>query len=337
MENKYHNVPLTSSELANLWTQFQNDSMAICFLGHSLEKVEDSNVREILKFALGLSKSHVGKIKDFLNQANYPVPKGFTKEDVNLEAPPLFSDSLTLYYMYIMTLHGITGYAAATGTSVRADQRSYFIQCNKESMQLYDNIVEVMLQKGIVSRPPIINAPEQTDFVKNQRYLNGWFGKQRPLNAIEIDGLTFNAQKLMVKVVLEIGFSQVTQSKGLRKYFQKGEKICQKHIKILDSVLAGDNLPAPKKWESEVTNSTVPPFSDKLMLYHIVSLVSTAAGFYGAALSVVQRRDLAVQYTRLIGEIGLYAEDGINLMIKNCWLEQPPMVDDREALAKKRK
>lgn len=55
-----------------------------------------------------------------------------------------------------------------------------------ESLQLYDKIVEVMLQKGNLSRPPSINAPEQIDFVKKQNYLKGWFGKQRPLNAVEI-------------------------------------------------------------------------------------------------------------------------------------------------------
>lgn len=325
MKNTSHNVRLTSSELANLWTQFQNDSMAICFIGHSLEKVEDRDVRAVLKFAIGISKSHIKKIKDFLNQADYPLPKGFTKEDVDLKAPPLFSDPLILYYMYIMTLHGLTGYAAATGRSVRADQRSYFIQCNTESMQLYDMIVEIMLQKGIFSRSPYINAPKQVDFVKDQDYLNGWFGKQRPLNALEIDGLGINIQKLVLKVVLEIGFGQATQSKDIRKYFQRGVKLCQKQVKVLDSILAEDNLPSPKKWESEVTSSTVPPFSDKLMLYQVVSLVSTAIGFYGASLAVVQRRDLAAQYTRLIGGIGLYAEDGANLMISNGWLEQPPM------------
>lgn len=297
MENISHNVRLTASELANLWTQFLNDSMAICFIGHSLENVEDQEVRDILKLAIGFSKSHIEKIEEFLNQANYPVPKGFTKEDVNLDAPPLYSDPLILNYMYIMTLQGLTGYAAATGTSVRADQRSYFIQCNTQTMQLYDQIVEVMLQKGLFIRPPSINAPEQIDFVKNQSYLTGWFGKKRPLNAIEINGLWFNAQKLMIKVVLEIGFSQATQSKTLRKYFQRGGALCQKHVKAIESILAEDNLSSPKKWESEVTNSTVSPFSDKLMLFHIVTLVSTAIGFYGAGLAVAQRRDLATQYT----------------------------------------
>ncbi|MFD2922972.1 DUF3231 family protein [Halobacillus naozhouensis] len=336
MESTHDHVRLNASELANLWTQYQNDSMSFLVISYFLEKVEDQDVREILEYAGGLSKSHVEKITKFLRQASYPVPKGFSEKDVNREAPPLFSDHLTLYYMYIMTLHGLTGYAAATGTSVRADQRSYFIQCNEEAMKLYDKIVEVMVQKGIFSRPPNLNAPSHIEFVNNQNYLNGWVGKQRPLNAIEIDGLFFNAQKLMVKIVLEVGFSQVTSSKELRKFFQRGEKLCQQQVEILDSILSKENLPAPRKWESEITNSTTAPFSNKLMLFHVVSLVSTAAGFYGAALSVVQRRDLAVQYARLIGQIGLYAEDGCNLLIKNGWLEQPPLTDDRENLARKK-
>ncbi len=332
MENGKDNVRLNASELANLWTQYQNDSMSIQVIGFLLEKTEDQEVRKILEFAVGLSKSHVEKVTEFLNADAFPVPQGFTEKDVNYQAPSLFSDDLNLYYMFIMTLHGLTGYAAATGTSVRADQRSFFIQCNEETMELYDKIVELMIQKGIFSRPPSLNAPEQIDFVRNQNYLSGWFGKQRPLNAIEIDGLFFNAQKLMVKIVLELGFSQVTSSKELRNYFQRGKKLCQSQVETLNSILSKENLPGPRKWESEITNSTTPPFSDKLMLFHVVTLVSTAAGFYGAALSVVQRRDLAAQYVGLIGKIGLYAEDGTNILIKNGWLEQPPLAADRVSL-----
>ncbi len=203
-------------------------------------------------------------------------------------------------------------------------------------MELYDKIVEVMLNKGIFSRPPILNPKSNNHFITNNDYIKRWVGRQRPLNAVEINGLCFNAQKLMVKIVLEMGFGQVTTSKELRQYFQKGSLLCQKQVKTLDAILARDNLPSPKKWESEITNSTTPPFSDRLMLFHVVSLVSSAAGFYGAALSVVQRRDLAVMYARLIGQIGLYAENGINIMIKKGWLEQPPLAEDRKKLANKK-
>ena len=334
MEDINHNVSLTSGELANLWNQYMNDSLTICLLNHSLKNVKDSEIKEILQFALSLAEPHIEKIKEFLKKENYPIPKGFTiEQDVTLNAPPLFSDTFMLVYMHIMTLHGMTGYAGAVGTSVRADQITYFIHCNKEAMELYERTVHLMLKKGLYSRTPHLNSPEKVEFVCNKSYLSGWFGKKRPLNAMEISGLSFNMQKTAVKVVLEIGFGQVCQSKELQKYFNKGRDICKKHFETFRSFLIKDNLSSPNLWISEVTNSTVPPFSDKLMLFHIVTLVSAAVGFYSAGLSVSQRRDIALEYTGLVTEIGLYAEDGAQLLIKNGWLERPPMADDKDELS----
>ncbi|MED4761612.1 DUF3231 family protein, partial [Priestia megaterium] len=50
--------------------------------------------------------------------------------------------------------------------------------------------------------------------------------------------------------------------------------------------------------------------------------------------SVCQRRDLSVDYARMITEMGLLAEDGANLLIDNGWMEQPPTATDRGDLAK---
>ncbi|HLO11803.1 MAG TPA: DUF3231 family protein [Pseudoneobacillus sp.] len=333
MEND-HNVRLTSAELSNLWTQFMNDSMAACVLTHFLKHVEDKEIREILLFASDLSHSHLPIIKRFFTQENYPIPVGFTtSDDVYLDAPPLFTDIFMIIYMYVMTLHGLTGYAGGLSTSVREDQITYFTKCNSETMELYARVVKVMLNKGIVSRAPFINPPKGVDFVKKQSFLTGWFGKRRPLNAIEISGICYNTQKTSVKAVLEMGFSQVATSKELRQYFHRGANICEKQFETLNNLLSANHLPAPRKWTSEVTNSTVPPFSDKLMLFHIVSLISTAVGYLGAGLAISQRRDLSAIYELLIAEIGLYAEDGANLLIENGWLEQPPMADDRDKLA----
>lgn len=58
-----------------------------------------------------------------------------------------------------------------------------------------------------------------------------------------------------------------------------------------------------------------------------------AVGYFGAGASISQRRDLAMEYATLMGEVGLYAEDGAELLIKYGWLEQPPMAIDREKLA----
>ncbi|WP_078548308.1 DUF3231 family protein [Litchfieldia alkalitelluris] len=336
MDVQSHNVRLTAPELSALWTQYQSDSMSICILSHALEHSKDKEVSAILEYAIGLSESHLAKIKEMLTNESYPLPKGFSKEDVNMNAPPLFSDTFMLQYLYTMALHGMNGYSLSVGTSVRADQRKYFTKCSAETMELYDRILDVMLQKGIFSRPPFINAPHDVDFVNKQSYLTGWFGKRRPLNGIEIGNVYYNAQKTIVKIDLEIGFAQVAGSKELREYFQRGAKICTKHIEIFGSILSEDNLPAPRKWTSEISDSIVSPYSDKLMLFHILSLISVSVGYYGSALSVCQRRDLMVQYTRLMAEIGLYAEDGTNILIKNGWMEQPPTADDRNALSRKK-
>jgi hypothetical protein len=337
MQEISHNSELTSAELANLWTQYMNDSLSICILQHSIDKAKDEDIKDILEFALKIAESHIYKITGFLNQENFPIPKGFSKEeDVNLNAPPLFTDTFMLVYMHVMTLLGLTGYAGAVATSAREDQINYFIQCNNETMELYKRIAQVSLNKGIFSKPARINKPSQIDFVNNQRYLSGWFGKKRPLNAIEISGISFNMVKVVVKVVLEIGFGQVCQTKEVQKYFQRGKNICEKQFGILSSILTKDELSSPNSWVSEVTNSTVSPYSDKLMLNHIVILVSAAVGYFGAGLSVSQRRDLATVYTGLMAEIGLYAEDGAQLLIKYGWLEQPPLAEDRENLGSKK-
>ncbi|GAA0322535.1 hypothetical protein GCM10008967_11280 [Bacillus carboniphilus] len=329
--------PLCASEIANLWTQYMNDSMAACFLSHILEYMKDQEYRRILEFASDLSKSHLEKIKAFFQKDQFPTPIGFTEEDVNLGAPPLLSDDLIMVYMYVMTLHGMTGYAGALGNSVREDQRGYFTQCNKESMELFNQISDIMLKRGILSKPPVIYGNKEIDFVNQQNYLNGWIGKKRPLNAVEITGLFFNTKKTIIKIVLELAFAQVTKTKDVQKYFIRGAELCKKHVGVFDSYLLDENLPAPQRWESEVSDSTLAPFSEKFMLYHIVSLVSASLGFYGAGLAVSQRRDLAVQYAMLIAEMGLYAEDGANLLIKYGWMEQPPLAIDRRTLVKKNK
>ncbi|WP_232311306.1 DUF3231 family protein [Robertmurraya korlensis] len=309
----------------------------ICIITHSIKNAKDQDIKEVLEFALSLAESHILKITTFFNKENIPIPKGFSlEEDVNINAPPIFTDAFILDYLHVMTLLGLTGYAGAVGTSCRDDQLEYFIRCNIETMELHKRIISLMLNKGLYSKPPRINTPSQVDFVNNQLYLTGWFGKKRPLNVIEISGMSFNMKKDVSKVVLELGFGQVCQTKEIQKYFERGKEICKKHFGAINNMLAKEELSSPKSWASEVTNSTVSPFSDKLMLYHIVTLVSAAIGYYGAGLSVSQRRDLALEYTRFMTEVALYAEDGAELLKKYSWMEQPPLAEDRENLANKK-
>ena len=337
MENISHKVELTSAEVANLWTQYMNDSLSICILIHFIDKAKDDEIKDLLEFALSIAVNHIEKIKKFLSEEHYPIPKGFSiDEDVNLSAPPLFTDKFMIFYMHVMTLLGLTGYAGAVSTSTRDDQITYFIKCNNETMELYERIVHLMLNKGFYSRPPHINTPNEINFVNNERYLTGWFGKKRPLNAIEISGISFNMIKIIVKLVLGIGFGQVCQTKEVQKYLLNGKKLCEKQFGELSAILTESELASPPSWISEVTNSTVSPYSEKLMLNHIVILASAAVGYLAAGASISHRRDLAIKYSKLIAEAGLYVEDGAQLLIKYGWMEQPPLAEDRENLVNKK-
>lgn len=52
------------------------------------------------------------------------------------------------------------------------------------------------------------------------------------------------------------------------------------------------------------------------------------------SIAASQRSDLGVMYSRLMTEVLKYGEDGVNILIDEGWLEQPPLAPDRDALSK---
>jgi hypothetical protein len=336
MENITHNSRMSASELGNLWAQYINDSLASCVFRYFNNTVQDKDIIKVLEYALELSESHLKKIEGFLSEENYPIPKGFTDEDVKLDAPALFTDTYIIVFIQIMSIHGMTRYAGALSCSIREDQRKHLKEVLSEASELYELSTEVLLAKGIISRPPVFNNQQNVEFIKKNRFLTGWFGKRRPISALEVSGTFLNLQKTVAKIVLELGFSQVVQSKEVRKFMERARSVCQSHFQILASMLKEDNLHIPRTFETEVTDSTVAPFSDKLMMFLISSLLSSAIGYYGEAMALCQRRDLAANYAKMITDIGVLSEDAMNLLVEKEWMEQPPLATDREELAKQK-
>jgi hypothetical protein len=330
-------IKLTAPEISSLWTQYMFETMSICFLKYALEHLEDQKIITIYKKSLELSERHVLKIKEFLDGEGFPIPQGFTEKDVNMNAPRLFLDPFYLYYIYIMTLQGLTGYALSVGTSIRSDLRKYFITCNTETMVLFEETIDRMLTKGLFTRPPVITPAEGADFVKHQSFLTGWFGERRPLTGMEIGDITFNMNKMHLHVALKVGFSQVASSKKVRQYINRGMEISQKHIAAFEKIFREEMLNSPISWQSHVTNSTAATFSDKWMMYQVQLSTQIAIAFYGTALSVTSRADIAEKYIVMVSELVRFAEDGANLMIENGWFEEPPKASDRRALTKGKK
>lgn len=329
-----HNVELTSSEIAQLWISYQNDSMAICGLKYFLNHIDNNDIRSVLEYALKLSKEHVRLVTSIFKKGKYPIPQGFTKQDVNLDAPRLFTDKLYLLYILNMGKFGLTSYALALSLSSRSDIIRYYSKCLNETEKLHNLAKELAKEKGIYTRAPSIPKPKQIDFVKDQGFLTGYFGERRPLLGIEIANLVYNAKRNALGQALITGFSQVAKNKRVRKYFEKGREISGKHLEVFNSILNKEYLSdGTLNLTSEVTDSTVSPFSDKLMMYHISALIASGIGQYGIAMSTSPRHDLGVTYARLIAELAKYTNEGAKIMIDNEWMEQPPEAADRKKLA----
>ncbi|WP_347552967.1 DUF3231 family protein (plasmid) [Pseudalkalibacillus hwajinpoensis] len=331
-----HQPKLTSADISNLWTSYVQGTMMVCGLKYFVAKVDDPDISSVLIYALDIMQQHVETVTQIFNQENYPIPYGFTDEDVNENAPRLYSDTFFLMYILDMARFMLPAYGLAGAVSARLDVVDFYRVSLDQAQELHVRAKKLAFQKGVYVRSPEIPKPDQPDYVTSRSFLTGWFGDRRPLLGIEITNLTTNIERNAIGKAIIIGFSQVTRSKEVRKYMERGRDISQKHIEIFSSILGEEHLPAPMTLDHQVTDSTAPPFSDKLLMFHIAVLSASGIGQYGLSMSVSPRHDLGLHYVRLTAEIAKFSEDGAKMMIDKGWMEQPPKAADRDQLAKRK-
>ena len=136
---------------------------------------------------------------------------------------------------------------------------------------------------------------------------------------------------------LALSFAQGTSRENVRKWMLRGRDISQKHIVLFTQVLNENDIQSPAPSDVSITDSTTPPFSDKLIdVSHSDDSCSRNGKLCSLAAVASQRSDLALNYERLSLEIAQYAKDGADIMIDHAWLEQPPGTQDKEKLSKKK-
>lgn len=286
-----------------------------------------------------MAKKHVEELKQYFQKENLATPVGFTEDDVDLDAPQLSTDTFGLTYVTQMARVGMVAYSGYVSTSVRADIRNHFIEGLRETSLLYDEAIQVALEKGILGRAPYIETTKEIDFIDNKSYLSGLgiFKQKRPLNAVEISHLYLNSMTNSVGVKLCIAFAQTTNNPEVRDYMLKGGKeIAKKHLKKFAETLLDGDIETPHLPDYAIMNSTTPTFSDKLLMFQMSLLSAAGIGNYSTAASASQRSDLVLSYEKLSMEIALFAKKGLDIMIKNNWLEQPPGTLDRNKISKKK-
>jgi len=331
---KTKQIPLTAAEISTLWTSLITNSMGTCILKYFLAKAEDDEAESLINAALSISQQQYHQMKQILLSESIAIPLGFTDEDLNVDAPRLFSDSFTIQFVKQIANIGMMSHSSALYVSAREDIRELYNNSLASWIELDNKSTMMLLSKGIYVRPPFINPPTKNDFVKDQSFLTGWLGERRPLTGLEITDLYINILLNSIGKALIMGYSQVAQTKDVQKYFIRGKQLAAKQMTVFSSVLIDEDIDVPPTYDSHVTDSTISPFSEKLMLFHVTILNGTGILNYGASISTSPRRDLASHYTRLLPDILLYAEDGINLLIKHGWMEEPPKATDWNSLVK---
>lgn len=331
--NNHTQINLVSSELSGIWKSYMFETLNRCILNYFLTTVEDTDIKQLIETKLIEKEKRIQSVSAFFKKEDIPLPVGYTDQDVNLKAPKLFNDILMAEYILFMANVGSEHYQLGMLTSPRNDIRQYFKNSLNFFVEIQDKIIEVMLDKGIFTKSPFIPYPKQVDFVKDQSFLTGWLGDKRPLHTIQITHLFLNIKRNAIGKELLIGFSQTAKSKEVKEYMVRGKEITSKLIKILSETLEEEDIPPTSFHNMTVSDSTEAPFSDKLMLNLIANLNSYSFSTYGLSLGESTRRDLFAKYTKIISDVGKYGEDGVNLLIKNGYLEEPPKSPDREKLS----
>jgi hypothetical protein len=325
---------LTSSEVSQLWSAYMANTMFRGHLRYYVAKCQDEEIRSFLEYALHIADEIIKCTSDFFKKANHPIPHGFSDEEVDTMAPRLYTDAFFLYNISGLSQYGLIGHGLSLSVSGRSDIRNFFTECVSHTADLYNKSIELMIKKGLYVPVPSVSAPDKVDFIHRKSFLTGWFGDRRPLTVIEINNLVLNLRDSAMAKAVCMAFSQVAKSKEIRAYFLKGVELAQQHVEVFQSILSESGLPAQPTYESEVTNSTIAPFSDKLMMFKIATLAVIACGRFGTALGEGSRRDLAAHYTKAIAGALKYAGEGADIMIYHGWLEQPPTAPNRKALAR---
>ncbi len=100
----------------------------------------------------------------------------------------------------------------------------------------------------------------------------------------------------------------------------------------MNDVLLQSDIQPPSTWAGKATDSIVPLFSDKMMMFtaNILASFGIAGNSFGMAFSM--RSDLPAKIAIMVKDTLDFAVEGGKLMIKHKWLEEPPQMEDRNAI-----
>jgi len=320
---------MSSSELGALWLTYHKKSMILRMLEYFIEKSDDQEARDLMSELWNQLYSKFIEMKTLIENEGAIAPDGFSKEDVNLEAPKLWDNGFDIMFCRILKEISMSMYVLHLTMSYRQDIIKLYRDITEITEAFYGYFTQYLLDKNLYTRPTYIMMPKSTDYITDKDYLKGTniLGDKRPLNTIEFGYLYHVVETNITGMQLMMGFIQTTKDEEVKKYLTKGKELSKEIISETSDILLENNIQPPATPGGTVTNSTMAPFSEKLMMYcnYLLSGFAIGGGAFSAGFSL--RNDLIAKNTIFSKDIFQYQLNGTKLMIDKGWFEEPPKMD----------
>ena len=323
---------LSADEMGHLWEMYLYNAESKCQLQYLVAKAQDSEIRAVLQYALEIATTRINRLTQIFNTVGFPLPHAFTDEDVEPNAKRLFSDGFMLAYVNGLVNFELVESFMGLTRAFRVDVKEHYNASIDESQEFHKRADEVLLRKGLYIKPPYFPVPDRVQYVYQDTFFDGLLGDKRPINALEVCHIYTRLQTKMVERAFILGLYQVAQSKQVRDFLSKGKQLIDKQIEDWSRILQDEDLPIPVTWEHEVTDSTESPFSDKLIMFSILTMMRNRITLIGISLANCVRADIVISFGRTIAALQAYSKDALDLMINSGWLEKIPSAADREEI-----
>lgn len=330
--------PLSSSEVGTLWMTYQEKTLILRMLQYFMEKEEDQKALQIMEELYhGLDRS-LKKLTNIFEDEEMPVPIGFSDKDVNLNAPKLFDHHFDMMFVRILKEISMGMYTLHIGMSYREDVIRLYEELTSITQKCYRKTTLYLIEKGILTLPPNMTMPKENEIIHDDSYMDGFpiFGSKRAPNTIEIGYVNHGIETNNIGMQLITGFAQCTSHPKLKKYFTKGKELSKKIIRSLEEILMENDIQINASSGSTVTDSTTPPFSDRLMMYCIYLLNNFGMGSRAFGVAFSLRNDMTVKRAVIAKDVYNYSHEGIKLMMNEGMMEEPPQMEDRNKLIQNR-
>ncbi|MBC5637820.1 DUF3231 family protein [Ornithinibacillus sp. BX22] len=326
MTNK---TKMSSAELGALWMTYHKKTMILRMLEYFIEKADDEEAKNLMSGLWEQLHSKVTVMETMFQNEGAALPEGFTKEDVNLDAPMLWENGFDILFSRILKEISTGMYALHLSISYKEDIVQFYKQLSEITETYYNQFTQYLLEKSFLPRPNFITMPKSIDFITDNQYMKGTniLGHKRPLNTIEFGVLYRALENNIIGTQLMKGFAQCAKDKDVQKYFTKGMVLSQEIKKEIEGILLKDNIQPPSSSGGTVTSSTIAPFSERLMMFCNFLLGSFSLGGQGFSATFLWRNDVTTKIGAQGKDILGYTREGLVLMMDKGWLEEPPKME----------